>query len=508
MALKHLPQGERLLQGLLQALLSDSADTMQISNPPASAKLPTYVELDPDDATKKETVRIIDVSGNIATIERGVFNGGIGKEHLANAVWKQKFSSQHWLRVVDSLENGFLLEDPSYTITRNSATQFQIEDVDLTTYYTTGRIVRFNQSLSSLGVIDSASYTGGHTVVDLSSGTVPDPLTAIEIAIGPNNGFDLIASSILIDEDDMASDSATKAPSQQSVKAYVDAANPKIEGVLMNGKIVPSVTSNNLTLALKGMDGNDPSASNPVKIIIAGTLHTITSALSVTKNAGTNWFNAGSSELATKEIDYFAYIGYNATDGVTLGFSRIPHARIYSDFSTTTTDEKYCAISTITNAAAGDNYVNIGRFAATLSAGAGYTWTVPTFTSINLIQFPIYETRWLDWVPTYVWTAGTAPSGAGANIRREYKISRNTCTVNFYHSNFTAGATVTKLKLTMPFNQSGTLSDASGHIWVNADIPVLSQAWVVNGGPGNQFLNIVCTSGSHTGASLYAQYKI
>lgn len=172
------------------------------------------------------------------------------------------------------------------------------------------------------------------------------------------------------------------------------------DGTMLNGKIVPSVASNNLTLALKTVAGNNPSASEPVWIKIAGTWRTVTAALSVTKNAGTNWFNAGSAELATNEIDYFAYIGYNATDGVVIGFSRIPYANLYSDFSATSTNEKYAAISTITNAAAGDNYVNIGRFAATLSAGAGYTWTVPTFTSANLIQKPIHYTRWLTWVPT------------------------------------------------------------------------------------------------------------
>lgn len=177
------------------------------------------------------------------------------------------------------------------------------------------------------------------------------------------------------------------------------------EGFLINGKIVPSVASNNLTVAIKGMDGNDPSASNPVYIRIGDTVRAITSALSVTKNAGTNWCNAGSSELATKEIDYFVYIGYNATDGVVVGFSRIPYATLYSDFSATTTNEKYCAISTITNAAAGDNYRNIGRFAATLSAGAGYTWSVPSFTATNLVQRPIFETRWCDWLPTYGGTA-------------------------------------------------------------------------------------------------------
>lgn len=173
-------------------------------------------------------------------------------------------------------------------------------------------------------------------------------------------------------------------------------------GHLINGKIVPSVASNNLTVAIKGMDGNDPSATNPVYCRIGDTVRSITAALSVTKNAATNWCAAGSSELATKEIDYFVYLGYNATDGVVVGFSRIPYANEYDDFSATTTDEKYCAISTITNAAAGDDYEVIGRFAATLSAGAGYTWSVPTFTNKNLIQRPIYRTRVLSWAPTIV----------------------------------------------------------------------------------------------------------
>ena len=158
-------------------------------------------------------------------------------------------------------------------------------------------------------------------------------------------------------------------------------------------QIVPTVASNNLTVALKTLSGNDPSALDPVRIRIGNTIHSITSALSVTKNAGTNWSNAGSAELATKEIDYFVYLGYNATDGVVLGFSRIPYGALYSDFSATTTEDKYCAISTITNATASDVYTNIGRFAATLSAGAGYTWSVPTFTSVNLRQVPTLEAR-------------------------------------------------------------------------------------------------------------------
>ena len=195
------------------------------------------------------------------------------------------------------------------------------------------------------------------------------------------------------------------------------------QGYLINGKIVPSVSSNNITVAIKGLNGSDPSATNPVYIRIGDTIRAITAALSVTKNAGTNWFNAGAAVTAAQEIDYFVYLGYNATDGVTIGFARIPYATKYGDFSATSTNDHYCAISTITTASATDYYELIGRFAATLSAGAGYTWTVPAFTAINLIQRPIFNTRWLTWVLSA--TGGSSITGGG----EQYQITMDSLTV-------------------------------------------------------------------------------
>lgn len=223
------------------------------------------------------------------------------------------------------------------------------------------------------------------------------------------------------------------------------------QGFMTNGKIVPSVASNNLTVALKTLAGTDPSPTDKVTIRIGNVVRDITSALSVTKNAGTNWFNSGAAILATKEVDYFVYIGYNATDGVVLGFSRIPYANLYSDFSATTTNEKYAAISTITNAAAGNDYVNIGRFAATLSAGAGYTWTVPTFTGINLIQRPIYETRWLSWLPAWECNA-VAITGITAPTTL-YMVNMRKLSYQVYLSAYTIGATPGNIvDCTIPFN--------------------------------------------------------
>jgi hypothetical protein len=231
------------------------------------------------------------------------------------------------------------------------------------------------------------------------------------------------------------------------------------EGQMMNGFIQASVSSNNLTVQIRTMAGTAPSASAPVYVRINGAIRKITGALSVTKNAGTNWCNAGGAELATKEIDYFVYLGYNATDGVVVGFSRIPYGTLYSSFSATSTNDKYCAISTITNAAAGDYYINIGRFAATLSAGAGYTWTVPTFTNANLIQRPIYETRLLDWTATY--TNLTTTTGT---LVAKYQINNNR--LNFTNSIvFGASSAITGgVSFVMPMSRlAGVYSSNNGH---------------------------------------------
>jgi hypothetical protein len=180
-------------------------------------------------------------------------------------------------------------------------------------------------------------------------------------------------------------------------------------GQMRNGKISPTVSANDLVLTLLTSSGGTPSVSDPVDVNISGTTRQVTAALSVTCADATNWANLGSAELATKETDLFCYLIWNtnlAPDAVDIFWSRVPYGRLYSDFSSTTTNEKYAAINA-TAPAATDECVCIGRFAATLSAGAGYTWTVPTYTNINLIHRPIFETRRLTWVPAVTSGAGT-----------------------------------------------------------------------------------------------------
>jgi len=204
---------------------------------------------------------------------------------------------------------------------------------------------------------------------------------------------------------------------------------------LINGKIVPTVASNNLTVAIKTLQDTDPSPSNPVYVWIDNTLRTITSALSTTNNAGTNWLNMGSAELATREVDLFVYISWNIVgNNPVIGVARIPFGRRFDSFVASGFDEKgVLRGGNLTGTANSDPYVNVGRFAATLSAGAGHTWTVPTFTNTNLIQAPIYETRLLRYTPAL----GTLTLGNGDRLA-EYSIQNNQL---FFKCSFRFGST-------------------------------------------------------------------
>lgn len=180
---------------------------------------------------------------------------------------------------------------------------------------------------------------------------------------------------------------------------------------MINGSISRSVSSNNLTVALKTLAGTDASTSDPIHVRISGAVYTITAALSVTLNAGTNYFSAGSAQFATYEQDYFVYLGVNS-GSVFIGIAAVPYGNLYSDFSGTSTNPLYFAASTTPSAT--DPVVNIGRFNATLSASTSFNWSVPNPSII--IQQSVYESRMLTA------TTGVAGFSALTTDAYSYKI--------------------------------------------------------------------------------------
>jgi hypothetical protein len=214
--------------------------------------------------------------------------------------------------------------------------------------------------------------------------------------------------------------------------------------------ITPSVSSNNLTVAIKYIDGNDPTSTNKLTFRAGNTEYDLTTSASYTKNAATNWHNAGSADLATQDIDYFVYaIGETgASAGLKFGHSRIPHATTMGDFVNTTTSEKYIA-GNWTNFNSTDAVTVIGRFRARLSAGAGYTWSIPTAKVINR---PIYNTDFLTIVPTVTSTGGT-PTTLGKTA--SYQVNPNSIDYFLGITVTDKGTATGNMNVTLPFTTAG-----------------------------------------------------
>lgn len=193
-------------------------------------------------------------------------------------------------------------------------------------------------------------------------------------------------------------------------KIYLGDNNLLPNGFMINGKLSVTVAGGNITVALKTKSGGDPSATDPVSVWMNGSFRRVTAACSTTRNGGTSWCGAAATEFASLAMDYFVYLIWNTTPGtdiVDIGFARFPWGSVYSDFSTTTTNEKYLAFGNASTPTSTDDVVNIGRFEATNSGAA---FSLPTFTNDNLKHVPVFETRVLTFVPT--WTNLTVGNGS------------------------------------------------------------------------------------------------
>jgi hypothetical protein len=221
-------------------------------------------------------------------------------------------------------------------------------------------------------------------------------------------------------------------------------------GAMLNGKLSVTVNASaQLGLALKTLAGNDPSANDPVFVTINGTTHRIVTAVNTVLVDGFNWFNLGSAELATLEQDLFAYLVWNSVEQeIWITCSRIPYGRVVSDFNATATNDKHLA--NYASFATTDDVVLIGRFAATLSAGAAYDWSVPAYNNSNLVNEPIFQTRWLNYTPQF--SGNNSMTYTSVTITAAtYRVVWDSVSVAIQATGTTGGVASNQLQATPPF---------------------------------------------------------
>lgn len=133
-------------------------------------------------------------AGTISGLTRDYtnLNGGTGFEHTNGSAWETLQASEYLNNIVDAILEGYQQEQA--TIAYVGATSFTVLG-DVTAFYTQGRILRFNQDNTKIGIVASSSYSGGSglTTVVTNYGTVPASLTHVEIGIMPKAATNLVA---------------------------------------------------------------------------------------------------------------------------------------------------------------------------------------------------------------------------------------------------------------------------------------------------------------------------
>ena len=162
-------------------------------------------------------------------------------------------------------------------------------------------------------------------------------------------------------------------------------------------KIVPTVAASTLTVSIKHIDGSDPSASNPLFFRVGDVEYSLTAATSFTLSGGSvNWFSMNTVGVAGNDTDFFLYaIGETgASAGLKFGIARVPFATRMEDLRSTNTSQRYIAGNWV-NYNTSDPVVLLGRFNATMNTSLNWT----SAGSI-VVNYPVYETRWMMWNPT------------------------------------------------------------------------------------------------------------
>ena len=216
---------------------------------------------------------------------------------------------------------------------------------------------------------------------------------------------------------------------------------PTLGQAIYNGQIVTSISSNNLTVALKTLAGNDPSATDPVTVVQSdGSARQITSAISVTANAGTNWLAMGGT---TKTVYMYLLYSTNAGHvGWNLYISLLPSATKYSDFTHSGTSATGAIGFTNDPANAGDLANLVSSFSITLGAGATYYWSANGAQTYIATISPWETVQLYDASNTgTAITGGTGIVASGADIHKTYVVNfNNPKYLTLLVSNYTAGS--------------------------------------------------------------------
>jgi hypothetical protein len=180
------------------------------------------------------------------------------------------------------------LADADRVVVNDAGTMKQVALTDFETYFESALDTLSN--VTTVGALNSGSITSGFGAIDNGSSAITTTGTITYGSLSDGS----ITITAFVDEDNMASNSATLVPTQQSVKAYVDTqlTAEDLDVTSDSGTIDIDLDSETLTIA--GGEGIDTTAS--------GTTVTIAGEDATTSNKGIASFSSDNFSVSSGAV--------------------------------------------------------------------------------------------------------------------------------------------------------------------------------------------------------------
>jgi len=200
----------------------------------------------------------------------------------------------------DTTATSTTLADADRVVVNDAGTMVQVALTDFETYFESALDTLSN--VTTVGALNAGSITSGFGAIDNGSSAITTTGTVTYGSLSDGT----ITVTAFVDEDDMSSDSATLVPTQQSVKAYVDAqvTAEDLDFQADSGGAL-SIDLDSETMTFTGGTGIDTSgAGNAVTFAIDSTVTTLTGSQTLTNKTLTSpVLNTGVSGTAVLDED-------------------------------------------------------------------------------------------------------------------------------------------------------------------------------------------------------------
>jgi len=203
------------------------------------------------------------------------------------------------------------IADADRVVVNDDGTMKQVAVTDLAAYFDdeiTAMPNLVTTAATTVGALDSGSITSGFGAIDTGSSNITSTGTVTFGSLSDGT----VTITDIADEDDMASNSATKLVTQQSIKAYVDA-NKNVEGVSATGAEINTVADGDTSVGTTAVAGSDGIVTND-----AGTMRQTSVDTFDTYFAGTTKTLTNKTLTAPKIVDGGFIADANGNEAIVL----------------------------------------------------------------------------------------------------------------------------------------------------------------------------------------------